>query len=38
MNVWLAIALILGVITIYMLLIEIFSVAFKLTGMATSKI
>lgn len=38
MNVWLAIALILGVVTIYMLLIEIFSVAFKLTGMATSKI
>ena len=38
MNVWLAIALILSVITIYMLLIEIFSVALKLTGMAESKI
>ena len=38
MNVWLAVSLILGVITVYMLLIEIFSVAFKLTGMATSKI
>lgn len=38
MNIWLAIALILGVITIYLFLIEVFSVAFKLTGMATSKI
>lgn len=38
MNIWLAISLILAVITIYLLLIEIFSVAFKLTGMATSKI
>ena len=38
MNIWLAISLILAVITVYLLLIEVFSVAFKLTGMATSKI
>ena len=38
MNIWLAIALILGVITVYMLTTEIFSVAFKLTGLATNKI
>ena len=38
MNVWLAISLILGVISIYMLSIEGFSVALKLTGMATKKI
>ena len=38
MNVWLAVSLILSVIAIYMFLIEVFSVAFKLTGMATSKI
>ena len=38
MNIWLAIALILAVITMYMFIIEVFSVAFKLTGMATSKI
>lgn len=38
MNLWLAIALVLFVVTIYMLVIEIFSVAFKLTGLVTSKI
>lgn len=38
MNIWLAISLILAVISVYMFVIEIFSVAFKLTGLATSKI
>ena len=38
MNLWLAVALVLAVVTIYLFAIEIFSVAFKLTGMATSKI
>ena len=38
MNIWLAVSLILAVISIYMFAIEIFSVAFKLTGLATSKI
>ena len=38
MNLWLAIALVLGVITIYQFAITIFMIAFKLTGMATSKI
>ena len=38
MNVWLAISLILAVISIYLFMIEVFSVAFKLTGLATSKI
>ena len=38
MNVWLAISLILGVVTLYLLMIEVFSVAFKLTGLATNKI
>ena len=38
MNIWLAISLILAVITFYMLALEIFSVAFKLTGLSTSKI
>lgn len=38
MNLWLAISLVLVVVTIYMLAIEIFSVAFKLTGLVTSKI
>lgn len=38
MNVWIAIALVLAVVTIYLFMIEIFSVAFKLTGLATSKI
>ena len=38
MNIWLAISLILAVISVYMFAIEIFSVAFKLTGLATSKI
>ena len=38
MNLWLAIALVIGVVTIYLFTIEIFSVAFKLTGLATSKI
>ena len=38
MNIWLAIALILAVVTFYLLAIEIFSVAFKLTGLSTKKI
>ena len=38
MNVWLAISLMLAVIAIYLFLIEVFSVAFKLTGLATNKI
>ena len=38
MNVWLALSLILGVIAVYMFTVEVFSVAFKLTGLATSKI
>lgn len=38
MNIWLAIALILAVIAFYLLAIEIFSVAFKLTGLSTKKI
>ena len=38
MNIWLAISLVLAVVTIYMLAIEFFSVAFKLTGLVTSKI
>lgn len=38
MNIWLAISLILSVITLYLLTIEIFCVAFKLTGLATSKV
>lgn len=38
MNIWLAVSLILAVISVYMFAIEIFSVAFKLTGLATSKI
>ena len=38
MNLWLAISLVLGVVTIYLFTIELFSVAFKLTGLATSKI
>lgn len=38
MNIWLAVSLILAVISVYMFVIEIFSVAFKLTGLATSKI
>ena len=38
MNVWLAISLILAVSSIYMFMIEVFSVAFKLTGLATKKI
>ena len=38
MNLWLAISLVLAVVTIYMFTIEIFSVAFKLTGLVTSKI
>lgn len=38
MNVWLAISLTLAVIAIYMFTIEFFSVAFKLTGLATKKI
>lgn len=38
MSIWLALSLILGVLSIYMLMIEVFSVAFKLTGLATNKI
>lgn len=38
MNIWLAISLILGVVTFYLFTIEIFFVAFKLTGLSTSKI
>lgn len=38
MNVWLAISLVLAVVTVYLFMIEIFSVAFKLTGLVTSKI
>ena len=38
MNVWLAISLILAVAAIYLFMIEVFSVAFKLTGLATKKI
>ena len=38
MNIWLAVSLILAVVSIYMFVIEAFSVAFKLTGMATNKI
>ena len=38
MNIWLAISLILAVVAIYMFMIEVFSVAFKLTGLATKKI
>ena len=38
MSIWLAISLILGVVAIYMFMIEVFSVAFKLTGLATNKL
>ena len=38
MNIWLALSLILFVVTIYLFSIEIFFVAFKLTGLATNKI
>lgn len=38
MNIWLAISLILAVVTFYLLALEIFSVAFKLTGLSTKKI
>lgn len=38
MNFWLAISLILAVTAIYMFMIEVFSVALKLTGLATNKI
>lgn len=38
MNIWLAISLILAVVTIYLFMIEIFSVSFKLTGLNTGKI
>ncbi|MCR5184634.1 MAG: TrkA C-terminal domain-containing protein [Bacilli bacterium] len=38
MNIWLALSLVLAVVTVYLFMIEIFSVAFKLTGLATSKI
>ena len=38
MSIWLALSLILAVAAIYMFMIEIFSVAFKLTGLATNKL
>ena len=38
MNIWLAVSLILAVISVYLFSIEAFSVAFKLTGLATKKI
>lgn len=38
MNIWLAISLLLAIGTLYMFVIEIFSVAFKLTGLVSSKI
>ena len=38
MSIWLALSLILAVSAIYMFVIEVFSVAFKLTGLATNKI
>ena len=38
MSIWLAISLIFAVAAIYMFMIEIFSVAFKLTGLATNKL
>ncbi len=38
MNIWLAISLILTVISVYLFSIEAFSVAFKLTGLATKKL
>ena len=38
MNIWLAISLILAVVAVYMFMIEVFSVALKLTGLATNKL
>ncbi len=38
MNVWFAVSLILAVVSVYLFSIEAFSVAFKLTGLATKKI
>ncbi len=38
MSIWLAISLILAVASIYLFMIEFFSVAFRLTGLATNKI
>ena len=38
MNLWLAISLVLAVLTAYLFIIEVFLVAFKLTGLATSKV
>lgn len=38
MSIWLAVSLILAVVAVYMFMIEIFSVAFKLTGLATNKL
>lgn len=38
MSIWLALSLILGVTAIYLFMIEVFFVAFKLTGLATNKI
>ena len=38
MNIWLAVSLILAVVSVYMFVIEVFSVAFKLTGLSTNKI
>ena len=38
MSIWLALSLVLAVAAIYMFMIEFFSVAFKLTGLATNKL
>ena len=38
MSIWLALSLILAVVSVYMFVIEVFSVAFKLTGLATNKL
>lgn len=38
MSIWLAVSLILAVVAIYMFMIEFFSVAFRLTGLASNKI
>ena len=38
MNIWFALALVLAVVSIYLFTIEAFSVAFKLTGLSSSKI
>ena len=38
MNIWFAVSLIFAIMTLYMLAIETFSIAFKLTGLATERI